>query len=108
MTLEQTGEYKDKLLDWFKVNLPKDYKQAHFDAIRTELQTIPADKQKAFLQSKDIYPENGMTLEEGIEAERQASYLAEEVTVDMNSPVFQIQPAALAYMLTKLNILKRV
>ncbi|MCE5294047.1 MAG: ankyrin repeat domain-containing protein [Chlamydiales bacterium] len=108
MTLEQTNEYKDKTLDWFKTNLPKDYKKAHFDAIRRELKTIPADKQKAYLQSKDIYPEPGMTMEQGIENERVSNYLAEEVIVDMNSPTFQIQPSALAYMLTKMNILKRV
>lgn len=111
--IEQTADLRNKLLDWCKENLPQEWHREEFQEIYSrveELEANQAPRQEicAYLQSKDIYAAPNQSYQQAIQDERKMRYLALEVVVDMESPVMQIKPEAIAYMLCKQGILQPV
>ncbi len=107
--VEQSGDLRGKLIDWFKINLPEEWNMAHFKTIHDGLAECKTDaEKKAYLTENDIYQLPNRSFEQAIEDERAMQYLAKEVVVDMDSPKMQIKPTAITYMLHRMQIIKPV
>lgn len=105
--IEQTSDLRDKYFDWIKENIPHSWQKESFNAIAREVKKIGslADK-KRYLQEQDIYMLPNQSIEDAIETERKARYLALEVVEDMNAVPMKIKPSAIAYMLERIGVLQ--
>lgn len=104
--VEQTAELRDKYFDWIKANIPDYWQKEQFDGIRREVEKKASlAEKKNYLKEQDIYPLTRQTLDDAIEDERKARYLAGEVVEDMNAMPMKIKPAAIAYMLERIGVL---
>jgi hypothetical protein len=102
------SDFRNKFIDWCKVNIPKEWGKEKFDPIRLELQKLrKKNSSKAeiekFLNGHEIFT-GTMTPEEAIEDERKMCFIGLEVIVDMNAPKMCIQKSALVYMLDRIHV----
>lgn len=111
--LEQSGELRNKLFDWFKENIPHEWQHEEFQGIFDHVQQLEEEDATRkdvtdYLQTKDIYALPNQTAQQAINDERKMRYLALEVVVNMEAVKMEIKPEAIAYMLAKLGILQPV
>lgn len=109
LSIEQTGELREGLYDWYKANLPDSWRKEHYKAISDKVATLESiAEQKAYLVQNDIYPEPGQSVQEAISTARVISYKESEIIEDMQAVETKIKPSAVAYMLCKIGVLKQL
>lgn len=93
---------RDGFVDWYKANIPLEWRAEHFDAIRAHVATLKSEKEIIqFLESKEIMMRPGADPLKAIEEERQDAFL-QAVVFDMQTGAIRRQ--AIADMILKMGI----